>query len=66
MSKKFHAVNKMTKERWTPPPHLHGEKVYLVMYDSGNLAVVSEDCSYQSIDPMNMSVWEAVYHDNKH
>ena len=34
MSKKFYAVNRITKERWKPQNNV---KEYLMMYDSGYL-----------------------------
>jgi hypothetical protein len=53
MSRKFYAVNRQTGERWKPNPH--EEKQYLVMYDSGYLAVVTyrpyEGNHLQSLDP---------------
>jgi hypothetical protein len=57
MSKKFYAEDRDTGERWKPEK---GKKQYLVMYDSGYLAVVTEDF-YTFINPMNVSRWKAVF-----
>ena len=54
MSKKFWAENRDTGERWKPTP---GKKQYLIMYDSGYLAQVTEDY-YQYILPLNIKVWK--------
>lgn len=56
MSKHFYAVNKKTRERWRPSGMGHQ---YLVMYDSGYLAVVTEDF-YTYIEPLNPSEWLCV------
>ena len=58
MSKKFYAEHKVTGERWKPE---NGKKQYLVMYDSGYLAVVTEDF-YTYIAPLDTSVWRKVEH----
>ena len=57
MSRKFWAVNRQTGEKWKPA---RGE--YLVMYDSGYLAVV--DGVYwegQYVVPLNPKEWECVH-----
>lgn len=54
MSKKFHAVNRKTGERWRPEK---GKKQYLVMYDSGYLAKITEDF-YTFIEPLDRGVWK--------
>lgn len=59
MSKKFHAENRKTGERWTPKK---GTKQYLVMYDSGYLGQVTEDY-YQYLVPLDPAVWKVVKHD---
>lgn len=56
MSRKFYAVNRITKERWKPA---NGVKEYLMMYDSGYLAVVKEDF-YTYIVPLDPKIWETV------
>lgn len=58
MSKKFHAENRDTGERWSPGG---GAKQYLVMYDSGYLACVTEDY-YTYIRPLDPAVWKCVKH----
>lgn len=58
MSKKFHAENRETGARWVPDKRY---KEYLVMYDSGYLAVVSEDY-YTCIKPLDPSRWKVVKH----
>jgi len=59
MSKKFYAVNRETGERWQPDNHLQEE--FLVMYDSGYLAVVTgtkwSAPSVRSLDPKK---WKTV------
>lgn len=56
MSKKFYAVNKQTGERWKPQRE---QKQYLVMYDSGYLAVVTVDF-YTYIEPLDTEEWDVV------
>ena len=60
MSTKFYAVNRITKERWKPA---NGVKEYLMMYDSGYLAVVKEDF-YTSIVPLDPKMWETIVKPN--
>lgn len=60
MSKKFWAENRETGERWKPDPAL---KQYLVMYDSGYLAVVTEDF-YQTVLPLSLTTWKVVKRDD--
>lgn len=57
MSKKFWAENRQTGERWKPSGDY--QKEYLVMYDSGYLAVVKEDY-YQYVSPLDTKVWKKV------
>lgn len=59
MSRKFFAVDRVTGERWTPDPRQ--TKQYLVMYDSGYLAVVTE-YRYEgsSIQPLDPKKWRKV------
>lgn len=52
MTKKFYAVNKQTGARWKPQQN---QKQYLVMYDSGFLAVVTEGF-YIHIEPLNIKL----------
>lgn len=60
MSKLFHAVNRKTGERWKRTRD-YADREYLVMYDSGYLAVVTEngygDCNISPLDPKE---WECV------
>lgn len=58
MSKKFYAVNRLTGEKWKPSKK-NVNKEYLVMYDSGYLAVVTEGF-YIHIEPLNKKEWEIV------
>jgi len=58
LSKKFYAVNKATGKRWKPDKERY-EHQYLVMYDSGYLAVVTYDF-YVSIEPLDLKIWEKV------
>ena len=57
MSKRFHAINTQTGERWNPEP---GKKQYLVMYDSGYLAMVTEDF-YTHIEPLDTKLWKPIH-----
>jgi len=57
MSRKFHAVNRFTGEKWKP--ETQAGKQYLVMYDSGYLAVVTQDF-YTSIEPLDYHIWKKV------
>lgn len=59
MSRKFYAVNRETGERWTPNTHRY-TKQYLVMYDSGYLAVVSEHEDGANIHILDPSIWKKV------
>ena len=64
MSKKFHAVNRETGERWKPKYNEKiGRKQYLVMYDSGYIGVVTEDF-YTYISPLDPREWKIVLHEN--
>ena len=56
MSKKFWAENRVTGARWEPEK---GKKQYLVMYDSGYLAVVTEDF-YQYVTALDTNEWRVV------
>lgn len=57
MSKKFYAVNRETGERWKPSGSY--EKEFLVMYDSGYLAVVTVSF-YTYISPLDTKLWQVV------
>ena len=57
MSKVFWAENRETGEKWHPEPGT--KKQYLVMYDSGYLAVVTEDFYYY-ITPLDDKIWKKV------
>lgn len=56
MSRKFYAVNRETGEKWSSKKDC---KEYLVMYDSGYLAVVTEDF-YTHVSPLDPKVWKKV------
>ena len=59
MAKKFCAVNRETGKRWEPDPKYHHQ--YLVMYDSGYLAVVTEFMYAEaSIEPLDNKIWKAI------
>lgn len=59
MSKKFCAINRQTGKQWIPDQR-YGHQ-YLVMYDSGYLAVVSEFSFYEiSISPLDPKIWKAI------
>lgn len=70
MSKKFHAINRKSGEKWEPVRNDRGTPIqYLIMYDSGYLGVVENDPDdifnfYISIHPLEPKKWEIVYHDN--
>ena len=66
MSKKFYAVNRETGERWKPDSNSMADHQYLVMYDSGYLAVVSEyNWEGSLIAPLDTKVWKKVVVENK-
>jgi hypothetical protein len=56
MSKKFHAVHRETGQKWKSQSDKHQ---YLVMFDSGYLAVVTEDF-YTYIAPLDSTIWKLV------
>ena len=56
MSCKFYAVHRESGKRWKPDPAVKG-KQYLMMYDTGYLAVVTEDF-YTFISPLSIKEWE--------
>ncbi len=56
MSKKFWAEHRQTGEKWKSRKDI---KQYLVMYDSGYLAVVTDDF-YTQITPLDPKVWKLV------
>lgn len=64
MSKKFKAINKLTGEYWKPTQRLN-VKQYLVLYDSGYAAVVTEDF-YTFIEPLDTKEWEVIMKGSKH
>ena len=73
MSKKFYAVNRETGEEWKgkkPRKSDFGNgdsaKEYLMMYDSGYLAVVSEpDGGWHTyITPLDPKIWKTVINKN--
>ncbi len=67
MSKKFYAVNRETGERWKPNNKLGGPydsvRQYLVLYDSGYCAVVTEEF-YTSVTPLDPKVWKVIVKEN--
>lgn len=65
MSKKFYAVDRLTGKRWEPKIDYEGNTEFLMMYDSGYLAVV-KDCGYDghSVKPLDNSKWKTVIKDN--
>ena len=62
MSKKFYAVNRKTGERWKRDKHSDNYQ-YLVMYDSGYLAIITQDF-YASITPLDVNEWKVVTKEN--
>ncbi len=60
MSKVFHAINKETAEMWKPESN---KKQWLMMYDSGYLAVVEQDF-YTYVTPLDTKIWKTVVKDN--
>lgn len=66
MSKKFYAVNRETGEKWKPVKSVGWEQSphqYLVMFDSGYLAVVTQDF-YSHITPLDPKIWQTVIKEN--
>lgn len=61
MSRKFYAVNRETGERWKPSEGSQYDKEYLVMYDSGYLAVVEEGFYSQGITPLCHKTWKIIH-----
>jgi hypothetical protein len=58
MSRKFYAVNKETGARWSPDS-TNGNRQYLMMYDSGRLAVVEEsEFNGDYIKPLDHRIWQ--------
>lgn len=64
MSKKFKANNRLTGEDWKPTQRLN-VKQYLVLYDSGYAAVVTEDF-YTFIEPLDIKEWRVIMKGSKH
>lgn len=60
MSRKFYAINRETGERWTPEKRSYYIKQYLVMYDSGYLAVVTEHEEGSHIVSLDHKKWVKV------
>jgi len=56
MSRLFYAVHRETGERWKPQ---QGKTQYLVMYDSGYLAIVDVDY-YTYLTPLDPKKWQKV------
>lgn len=63
MSKKFYAVNRETGEKWKPNAR-HKEKQYLMMYDSGYLAIIIEYVNSIGIYPLDPKIWKTVIKEN--
>ena len=63
MAKKFKAVNRISGETWKPQK-IYAGKQYLMLYDSGYAAVVTEDF-YIMVTPLNPKEWEVVFRDEK-
>lgn len=61
MSKKFHAEHRETGERWRSTTK-HG-KEFLVMYDSGYLAVVYTAPYECWLTPLDPKQWKVIRHD---
>lgn len=59
MSKKFKVVHRESGEVWTATPEPHIKK-YLVLYDSGYAAVVTQEY-YTHIEPLDSKVWKVVF-----
>lgn len=60
MSRKFYAVDRETGERWVPKKLSNYSKQYLVMYDSGYLAVVTEHEEGSYIISLDPKKWAKV------
>ena len=60
MSKKFYAINKITGDKWKPELN---KKQWLMMYDTGYLAVVEHDF-YMYVTPLSPEEWTTVIKDN--
>jgi hypothetical protein len=63
MSTKFYAENRETGQKWKPQNYLKCRE-YLVMYDSGYLAVVTEDQYYVGIHALDPKIWKTVIKEN--
>ena len=61
MSRLFWAEHRVTGERWQPS-NPNYDKEYLVMYDSGYLAVVLDDGWTTFIKPLDNKVWKIPQH----
>ena len=59
MSRLFWAEHRETGERWKPTNPSY-DKEYLVMYDSGYLAVVLDDGWSTFINPLDSKAWKKV------
>lgn len=62
MSKKFYATHRETGEKWKSRKDVHQ---YLVMYDSGYLAVVTDRPYYMYIEPLDPKIWEIKFKTEK-
>lgn len=62
MSRIFYAVHRETGERWKKDTSGIYKHQYLVLYDSGHLAVVSEiDWEGSSIVPLDRKKWKIMF-----
>ena len=60
MASKFYAINRVTNEKWKPEDN---NKQYLVMYDSGKLAIITEDF-YIYIKPLDFKIYKPIFKGN--
>jgi hypothetical protein len=63
MSTKFYAKHRVTGEKWKPDPDSSYDHEYLIMYDTGYLAVVKEEF-YTYIQPLDPKEWELIIKPN--
>ena len=65
MATKFYAINRQTKERWKRNKRYKKGKQFLMMFDSGYLAVVSNnDWEGMSVIPLDPKIWKTVIKSN--
>lgn len=64
MAKRFWAESRITGKKWEPDK----SKTYpqfLMMYDSGYLAVVTEGYYNTLVEPLNPTLWKVVWGEKK-